>query len=513
MLNIALVRCRENDIFSDQAQNEELILGYSSSILEEAGFPSRIFDFCLDTSITNTDLLEFAPDLLVVVLRRPGENFEACSSFIRSIKTYKKWTGHITIIGKSINGLKRILSESLADSVIIGEEYALVSLVRSMKDKSPVSTLPGIAYMDSLSKEIRINKPSSFEDLDYQPFPKRYLFENLKQCGINTSRLKAIIESSRGCYAQCNFCCLTAFHQNGVNYLWRGRSAHNIVEEIKCLVADYGLSDFLFYDSNFFGPGKKGRERVKEIAEQLIATGLDIKFTIYSRADDLDLEIVRLLKKAGLVKIFLGIESLNQQALDRYNKKILVEENLNAIEICKQLDIYMHLSFITFDYDTSVEEIRENISKLKASMESKPYLFQSFDFVHNSLRPLDDTPIAKEYLQRGVTQSKNELNLFSTYVFSDPRVISIAKASKMLSNEIYRLNNDIYQKFSKILEDPQNKTDEIHALFYWQNSLPILALNIFEDLLNELAITNYNPDVDKILERHFQLLYERAQPL
>ena len=58
----------------------------------------------------------------------------------------------------------------------------------------------------------------------------------------------------------------------------------------------------------------------------------------------------------------LGIENINSQVLNCYNKKIDKSKVLDAVAILKNLEINMDLTMILFDPMTTIEYLKENIS-------------------------------------------------------------------------------------------------------------------------------------------------------
>lgn len=203
------------------------------------------------------------------------------------------------------------------------------------------------------------NKPRKpISNLDALPFPYRYNYELSKVRGIAT-----YILASRGCYGECTFCYLDSFY--GEESYWRGRSPENIFDEISQLYNSFEERYFYFADANFFGPGRKGKERVCELADLIIDKGLKIKFGMECRVNDVEDESISKLVKAGLSDVFLGIESGSQDSLNRFKKNTRVEESKRAINILRHHGIEPNYGFIMFEPNSTLEDIRENFEFLK----------------------------------------------------------------------------------------------------------------------------------------------------
>src|SRR5262249_55243290 len=91
----------------------------------------------------------------------------------------------------------------------------------------------------------------------------------------------------------------------------------------------------------------------------------DLRFKIYARADTLmkfgDLDLLR---DAGLVSVFVGVESLHQPDLDALNKKLRAETTIAALRRLHDAGIFTDLSFILFNSNTTAESLRVNLSRL-----------------------------------------------------------------------------------------------------------------------------------------------------
>ncbi len=257
------------------------------------------------------------------------------------------------------------------DSITIGEPEAtfleLSDAVINNKETSALYTIDGLAFNSVNSKvEEGILKPNVFlnrprkpvPNLDNLPFSYRNDFELTKKRGIST-----YILASRGCYGKCTFCYLDNFY--GEKSSWRGRSPENVFNEIYDIYENLGERYFYFADANFFGPGKKGRERACELANLIMDKGLNIKFGIECRVNDIEDKTIGILVKAGLKDVFLGVESGSQRSLNKFRKFTTVEDNKKAINILRRYGIEPNYGFIMFEPDSTLTDVRANYEFLK----------------------------------------------------------------------------------------------------------------------------------------------------
>lgn len=242
------------------------------------------------------------------------------------------------------------------DSVTLGEpECPFLELAQTIvhtKTAPDLSHIKNLAYRKGT--EIIVNRRDLDTGPDGLPFPDRSLLPLYQEKGLAT-----YILGSRGCYGRCTFCYVSPFYGG-----WRGRSPQNIFEELKNLYEN-GVRYFYFADANFFGPGRAGRERAKDLADIILKEGLNIRFGMECRANDLEEDSLSRLVEAGLREVFLGIESACDPTLKRFRKDTSQEVNRRAIGLLRHFGIEPNLGFIMFEPHTSLKDIRTNFEFLK----------------------------------------------------------------------------------------------------------------------------------------------------
>src|SRR3989338_4636358 len=242
------------------------------------------------------------------------------------------------------------------DSVILGEpEYPFLGLAQVITQLPPTPySLPPVKGLALRDVEFHTPHSEFHTSPDDLPFPDRSLLPLYQEKGLAT-----YILGSRGCYGRCTFCYVGPFY-NG----WRGRSPQNIFEELKDLYEN-GVRYFYFADANFFGPGRAGRERAKGLADIILKEGVNIRFGMECRANDLEEDSLSRLVEAGLGEVFLGIESACDPTLKRFRKDTSQEVNRRAIGLLRHFGIEPNLGFIMFEPHTSLKDIRTNFAFLK----------------------------------------------------------------------------------------------------------------------------------------------------
>ncbi len=219
------------------------------------------------------------------------------------------------------------LKKTRADVVVIGEgEISTTNLMESFEKSEDLRSVKGIAFRDEKGEFIITEEQPLIRDLDSIPFPAYDLFPMnyyslLRMPHIRTSDRCLPILSSRGCPYKCNFCYRM---DKGIRF----RSPENVVEEMRLLHNDYGITYFAFADELLMVSEKRARA----LCEAFMASGLDIRWDCNGRLNFAKPEILELMKKAGCVFINYGIESYDDESLKKMNKILTVEQITLGIE-------------------------------------------------------------------------------------------------------------------------------------------------------------------------------------
>jgi radical SAM superfamily enzyme YgiQ (UPF0313 family) len=178
----------------------------------------------------------------------------------------------------------------------------------------------------------------------------------------------APIIGSRGCYADCSFCCIYAWADNADGARYRRRSVENIAEEMRSEYVDRGVRLFIFHDDNFFVPSAEQNlrryARLKELLDQ--ADMRDIALVIKCRPNDVTPELFALLKSIGLLRAYVGIETNSDEGIVSLNRRITSDDNRRALGILRDLDVYHTFNVLIFDPEATLEGIERNIDFIEA---------------------------------------------------------------------------------------------------------------------------------------------------
>jgi hypothetical protein len=168
---------------------------------------------------------------------------------------------------------------------------------------------------------------------------------------------------SRGCYADCSFCCIYAYAENADGARYRRRSPENIAAEMRREYVERGVRLFVFHDDNFFVPSRaKNMARYARLQELLDEAGLrDIGLVIKCRPNDVHPDLFTLLKSMGLIRAYVGIETNSDEGIVSLNRRITSDDNRRALTVLRDLEIYHSFNVLIFDPEATLDGIARNL--------------------------------------------------------------------------------------------------------------------------------------------------------
>jgi len=168
-----------------------------------------------------------------------------------------------------------------------------------------------------------------------------------------TTRERAFpLETGRGCPFSCTFCCNSKRYEH-VRY----RSLDNVLDEIRYVQEKFGVHAFQIYDETF----SLKRNRAEEFCRRLINERLDIRWETQTRASLVDVEIVELMKKAGCLRLSIGVESGDPVVLRAINKGIELQEAMEAVRVINAAGIVSYAGFMIGHPDDTLETVVRTI--------------------------------------------------------------------------------------------------------------------------------------------------------
>jgi len=234
----------------------------------------------------------------------------------RAPKTTIVWGGiHATLFPE------QVLESSLADVVIRGEgEQTLLELSRLPAAGQNPAGMAGVSYRTDGAVRHEPERPfldlAALPDVDLGLAPGGDYF-------LVEKRPATYVETSRGCPMSCAYCYNAVFHHSR----WRGEPAATVLERWRRLRRDRPhIVHLSIVDDNFFG----SKRRALELAEGLGREGAPFTFQIQGAEvavlDQFSDEEIDLLRRAGCVRLDMGVESGSPRLLADVNKKLAPDQ-------------------------------------------------------------------------------------------------------------------------------------------------------------------------------------------
>ena len=264
---------------------------------------------------------------------------------------------HFTLMAETI---LREMKE--LDYIVLGEgEIAFSQLLQDLSGGGKGRGVKSIAYRKN-GKIVLNEKQPPIPNLDSLPLPAYHLIDMEKEAYYwhGMGRRTFGLSTSRGCGDRCAYCSESRFWEG----VWRGRSGRKVMEEISHLHRQYGKTLFVFNENTF----NWSRRRVEEFLEELGKSGLRIHFWFQSRIKDIirDEDLIPEMKRLGLYEVMLGIESIQPDVLDRYEKHQSREMAQKAIDILRKNKIMVMANIMVGDWNDSEETIKEVFQFVKS---------------------------------------------------------------------------------------------------------------------------------------------------
>lgn len=309
-------------------------IAYMAGVLQENHIDVEILDASaedMDFKDVEKELLKRKPDLVALTALTPtiGRALETAQVVKETLPD------SIVVMGgyhPTFNFIETLEDENV-DIVIRGEgEYIMLNLVQALENQSSLHDVKGIVFEDKNSKEIVVNPEAPLiQDLDELPFPALNLLPMKKYSLLDMDTHMTTMITTRGCPMQCSFCSSAAMHGKKI----RERSVENIVDEIEYLKTNYDIDTIAFMDDTF----TLKKRKVMAICDEILKRNIEIMWGCTSRVDTLDEKLLKKMKEAGCITIFIGVESADQQQLDNMCKNTTIAKIENAFKIAHKLKI------------------------------------------------------------------------------------------------------------------------------------------------------------------------------
>jgi len=427
-----LTQNRQFQWFNNPSYIYPLIPASAATLLAEKGYhiiwkdaivekesPQEFFKFC--------QLQQ--PDLIVMETKTPVVKLHwAITEKLKQLLPKTK----IVLMGDHVTSFpQESLENSKADYILTGGDYdfLLLDLCNALKNKTELPK--GIWYKEK-NKIKNTGKFILSHNLDELPVIDRELTKaNLYNIEYNIKvRPFAYTMVGRDCpYHKCRFCAWPILFPS-----FRTRSPENFLNEIGILIEKYKVKE-IFDDTGTFPSGKW----LEDFCKGMIEKGYNkkINFSCNMRVDYITEKTASLMKQAGFRLLKIGLESANQNTLDKINKGIRVEQIIEACQIAKKNNLEIHLTMIVgYPWETKNEALKTYKLAKKLMTSGLADVLQSTVLV-----PYPGTPLHTEALEND--WFRFDPKSYERYDMSEP----VLNAEDMSSEEVMNICNKIYKIF------------------------------------------------------------------
>lgn len=232
-------------------------------------------------------------------------------------------------------------------------------------------------------------------NLNNVPNPDKMLYYN-KFKGYSQEYL---IMTSRGCPYSCSFCCADIWQTYYGKDFLRRRAADNVISELKEAKTKYNPKFIWFMDDCFTADKKWLNDFSIKYKNEI-----NLPFFCYSTPKLMTGQTAELLKEAGCHEVAIGVESLNQNILQKINRKQYIEEVDKAINVLKKHNIFVATENIIYLPDETSEDI------LKAALfyaKTKPDLV-----LFSYLRLFPKTQLTQKYANENIISETDLMKIY-----------------------------------------------------------------------------------------------------
>ncbi len=365
---------RQFQYFKEPTFIYPVVPAQAATLLKQSGHEVIWLD-CIAEDISHEKFIEIIqrekPDLIALETKTPvvKEHWKIIDDLKRlSTIDHRPLT---VLFGDHVTALpEESFQNSQVDFVLTGGDYdfLLLNLCNNLQ------TVPYVLNADKLEPGIwyrqngEVKNTGQFQlnhDLNFLPFIDRdltkwelYAFKN----GNYKRTPGTYIMSGRDCWwGKCTFCSWPTLYPQ-----FRARRAEIVLDEIGALVERYSVKEIMD-DIGTFPAG----DWLRGFCEGMIERGYHKKVSLdcNMRFGALNIEEYRLMKRAGFRLLLFGLESANQETLNRINKNLTVSAIIDSCRLARQAGLFPHIT-IMFGYPW------EGLSQARKTLELGQWLLK-----------------------------------------------------------------------------------------------------------------------------------------
>ena len=321
--------------FKGIIENECLDLEWIATILVNEGHEYAIWDGKIEDRKASDVIDSYAPDAVFLTGRDFQENF--LLEYARYAKEHHP--KRIVIMGGIHAQLcYERLMHPFVDYVLKSFDFFKVPKLLELHGKkdalSILETMDDICYKKN---EEWISNPAVPFDISLLPRPDRtYFYEHPDNYNYLELSHAAWVRTAFCCPYRCKFCMRN--HMNTGRYT--RRDIADVVDEIEEIKGEniYIVDDDFLYDE----------ERLNTFIRLIREKGIKKRYICYGRSDFIATheDIVKDLADIGFYYFLVGLETIRDKDIGKYNKRSTLKYNEESIRLCHKYGVHMMAMFI-----------------------------------------------------------------------------------------------------------------------------------------------------------------------
>ncbi len=446
-------------------------VAYLGAVLREAGHAVRIRDAADYKSMEDfrRELVSFTPRVLgISVLSVHYEKALAAAKIAKDVdpQIIIVFGGaHPTAVPLDCASHREI------DFILTGEgEKSFPQLVEALQHDMDVSEIPGIVYR--VGDDFHIQERKEFiSSLDLLPLPARDLLPMHKYLHkaptLPLPYPSTSIVPSRGCFGNCRFCQPTLRGLFGRKM--RYRSPRNVVDEVFQLKDQYRIRGLFFADDE----PTWNKDWMMAFSQEMIERKVNVRWICPSRVDTIDLDMLKMMRRAGCIQVGFGVETGSQRVMNYYRKGTRIEQVINAFDLCRQAGIIARANFMIGAPEETTEDVEETIQLLKSI---KPDLI-----VTSVTTPIVGTDLFHHAKVTGLLRKASLSDYDRFYIGTMKRILSDDEIREAIQEIVAAYRAQIFADLVNLRGLARRKQLLIHTALHWITMLtnPIM---LFRDV-------------------------------
>ncbi len=381
---------------------EPLELEYVAGNLDKNSTEVEIVDMILEKKSPEYFLKKYNPD--IVGMTGYITHIGVIKDLARRIKNVNDKI--ITVVGgvhAEVNP-KDFVSEHI-DFIISEEPIATFLRIVDWRKNNPFQNAKASEIRGAYAKDKEIKQSAKFSAQSpdrtiVSKYRKKYYYMFHNPC--------ALIKTSFGCPFKCSFC----FCKEVTGGDFFERDIFAVVDEIQSIPEE----EIYIVDDDFLF----NKKRLAVFCDELEKRNINKKFLVYGRADFIanNEDMIKRLSQNGLRAVIVGIESVREDDLDKFNKKSNVTNSDIAIEILRKYGVELYATMI-LQPDFS----RADFDNLIKFLIDRKVIFANLQ----PLTPLPGTDIFDDYAKKILVDREDYAKWDLAHVVLQPTKMSIRR--------------------------------------------------------------------------------------